>query len=108
MNSPRSEFADSKYVAITGINDPDGDPVAVRVTGVTQDEPLEGHSHRVHEAASLDESWDDVAIERAGKKPSGLSPTPRATLTWTTSPRYANSKLAHKAARSNHRLRAAG
>lgn len=29
-------------IAITGLTDPDGDPVTVNVTGITQDEPLNG------------------------------------------------------------------
>ena len=29
-------------IAITGITDPDGDPVTVKVTGITQDEPTDG------------------------------------------------------------------
>jgi hypothetical protein len=50
-------------VAIQGVTDPDGDPVTIQITGITQDEPLSGNTP---DATGLGSATAQVRAERAG------------------------------------------
>lgn len=56
-------------VAITGVTDPDGDPVAIRLTQVFQDEPVDGDAdgETKPDAAELGRAGDRIRAERSGK-----------------------------------------
>jgi hypothetical protein len=55
-------------IEIVGVTDPDGDPVAIAVTGVTQDEPLEGPGHgSTCPDAVIEGGRASVRAERSGQ-----------------------------------------
>jgi hypothetical protein len=56
-------------IAILGVSDPDGDPVAITVTGITQDEPVtgDGSGSTPFDATGIGTSVARVRAERSGK-----------------------------------------
>jgi hypothetical protein len=50
-------------VAVEGVTDPDGDPVTIQITGITQDEPLSGNTP---DATGLGSAAAQVRAERTG------------------------------------------
>jgi hypothetical protein len=65
---PDGKFVD---VSVLGVTDPDGDPVAIRITGIAQDEPLEGLNDRntCPDAMGVDTEIAVVRAERSGADP---------------------------------------
>jgi YVTN family beta-propeller protein len=61
-------------VSILGITDPDGDPVAIRVTSITQNEPTRGtgSGDACPDAAGIGNSSIQLRAERAGSGPGRL------------------------------------
>ncbi len=57
-----------KAVIITGVSDPDGDPVTIEVTGITQDEPVDGPG-RNHDpdGGGVGTATPEVRAERDGR-----------------------------------------
>lgn len=55
-------------IAITGLTDPDNDPVSFVVTGITQDEPVRGHGsgNTAPDATGVGTSSPSVRAERSG------------------------------------------
>jgi hypothetical protein len=55
-------------VSIVGVTDPDGDPVTITITSVTQDEPLnaEGDGNTCPDATNVGTSVVSVRSERSG------------------------------------------
>jgi cysteine-rich repeat protein len=61
---PTGRMAD---VAIRGVTDPDGDPIAITISGVTQDEPVHaGGDHSCPDAAGVGTSVAQLRSERQG------------------------------------------
>lgn len=56
-------------IAINGVTDPDGDPIAIVITGITQDEPVDGKSdgHTAPDGAGVGSPTASVRAERSGK-----------------------------------------
>ena len=67
LRPPNHRF---RVVALQGASDPDGDPVAVEITGVTQDEPVRGTSDKKAPDARVTSSPDQVRL-RAERDPQG-------------------------------------
>ena len=67
---PRHEWVD---IEILDVNDPDGDPVSITITGITQDEPVAGHgSGRTSpDGMGVGTSVAHVRAERSGQKGTG-------------------------------------
>jgi len=63
---PRHEWVD---IEILDVNDPDGDPVSITITGITQDEPVAGHgSGRTSpDGMGVGTSLAHVRAERSGQ-----------------------------------------
>jgi hypothetical protein len=57
-------------VSVVGVTDPDGDPVTITITGVAQDEPLEGlgDGNTCPDASGVGTSIASVRAERSGTK----------------------------------------
>ena len=55
-------------VNIVGVSDPDGDPVTITITGITQDEPLDdtGDGNFEPDGAGVNTSTAQVRAERSG------------------------------------------
>jgi hypothetical protein len=64
---PKHKFAD---VAITGVTDPDGDPVTLGITGIAQDEPVEGlgDGNTCPDGLGVGTDVASVRAERSGTK----------------------------------------
>ena len=62
---PNHQFVD---VSVAGVRDPDGDPVAITITGVTQDEPLNGggQGNTCPDATGVGTATASVRAEREG------------------------------------------
>jgi hypothetical protein len=60
-------------VRIDGVSDPDGDPVTVTVTGITQDEPVDaqGDGHSCPDAIGVGTAFASIRAERAGARGDG-------------------------------------
>jgi hypothetical protein len=62
--------ANDKFVAvhINNVTDPDGDPVTIRITGITQDEPVNGNNNgnRDADATGVGASVAQIRAERDG------------------------------------------
>jgi dipeptidyl aminopeptidase/acylaminoacyl peptidase len=67
LRPPNHQF---RLVALRGASDPDGDPVAVDITGVTQDEPVRGVSDKKAPDARVTSKPDQVRL-RAERDPQG-------------------------------------
>ncbi len=67
---PNHKFHD---VSIVGVTDPDGDPVTITITGIAQDEPLEGLGDG-NTCPDADGVGTDIAVVRAER--SGTKTTP--------------------------------
>lgn len=57
-------------VSVTGVTDPDGDPISIIITSISQDEPLEGQGDgdTGPDGAGLGTSTAEVRAERSGTK----------------------------------------
>jgi hypothetical protein len=57
-------------VTISGVTDPDGDPVTVTITGVYQDEPTDalGSGDTCPDATDLGKAWTSLRAERSGRQ----------------------------------------
>ena len=64
---PDHKFAD---VSVVGVTDPDGDPLTITITGIAQDEPLEGlgDGNTCPDALGVDTDIASVRAERSGSK----------------------------------------
>jgi hypothetical protein len=65
---PNHRFAD---IAVEGVTDPDGDPVTITITSVTQDEPLAGRrgaGHTCPDADGVRSAASLVRAERIGRR----------------------------------------
>ncbi len=62
---PNHRFVD---VSVAGVTDPDGDPVAITVTGITQDEPVDagGDGNTCPDASGIGTATASVRSERDG------------------------------------------
>jgi len=62
---PNHQFVD---VSIVGVTDPDGDPVAITITGITQDEPLNGgdQGNTCPDATGVGTATASLRAEREG------------------------------------------
>jgi hypothetical protein len=58
------------HVAVSGGADPDGDPLALEITGVTQDEPVTSRGDHTRPDASWGSALDEVRL-RAERSPFG-------------------------------------
>ena len=67
LRPPNHHF---RLVGLIGASDPDGDPVALEITGLTQDEPVRGATDRRSPDARVTSSSDRVRL-RAERDPSG-------------------------------------
>lgn len=67
---PRHEWVD---IEILDVDDPDGDPVSITITGITQDEPVAGHgSGRTSpDGMGIGTSVAHVRAERSGQSDNG-------------------------------------
>ena len=56
-------------IGIQGVTDPDGDPVMVKVIGITQDEPVDGKAdgHTAPDGGGVGTATASVRAERSGK-----------------------------------------
>jgi hypothetical protein len=67
LTAPGPPNGDFSPVRIGGVTDPDGDPVTITVTGVTQDEPLVGRGERrTCPDATIEAGAASVRRERSG------------------------------------------
>jgi hypothetical protein len=57
-------------VSIVGVTDPDGDPIAIGITGISQDEPVNtvGDGNTCPDAAGIGSAAAQVRVERSGAK----------------------------------------
>jgi hypothetical protein len=64
---PDLKFQD---VSVAGVTDPDGDPVAITITSILQDEPLNGpgHGNTCPDGAGVGTDIASVRAERSGSK----------------------------------------
>ncbi|HEX7838516.1 MAG TPA: hypothetical protein VF469_13670 [Kofleriaceae bacterium] len=62
---PNHKFSD---ISITGVTDPDGDPVTITVTGIRQDEPVNalGDGNTCPDGSGVGGSMASVRVERTG------------------------------------------
>jgi hypothetical protein len=60
-------------IEILDVNDPDGDPVSITITGITQDEPVAGHGSgkTSPDGMGVGTSVAHVRAERTGQKGTG-------------------------------------